>query len=105
MEELAHLAAGDPTDAVLLTADFNASPAKPSRRLFLEAGLADSAELAGKPAGRPTIHVYGIGLWCIDGILINQHWRVHNHLILEVKPNNTYPSDHFAVLADLGLSK
>jgi endonuclease/exonuclease/phosphatase family metal-dependent hydrolase len=100
---LAHVAAGDPSDAVLLTADFNASPSAPSRRLFLEAALADSAERAGKPAGKPTFHLYGIGLWCIDGILVDSHWRVSNHLLLEVKPKNTFPSDHFALLADLEL--
>jgi endonuclease/exonuclease/phosphatase family metal-dependent hydrolase len=102
---LAHIAAGDPSDAVVLTADFNASPAEPSRRLFLDDGLADTAELAGERPGRPTIHMYGIGLWCIDGILVSQQWRVHNHLILNVKPQNSYPSDHFAILTDLGLSR
>jgi endonuclease/exonuclease/phosphatase family metal-dependent hydrolase len=101
---LAHVTAGDPADAVLLTADFNASPSVPSRRLFIEAGLADSAERAGKPAGKPTFHaMYGIGLWCIDGILVDAHWRVANHLVLKVKPKNTFPSDHFALLADLVL--
>ena len=101
---LADIAARDPADAVLLTADFNASPAVPSRRLFIEAGLADSADKAGQRAAKPTFHFfYGIGLWCIDGILVDEHWRVHNHLILDVKPKNTFPSDHFGLLADLGL--
>jgi endonuclease/exonuclease/phosphatase family metal-dependent hydrolase len=102
---LAHIAGGDRADAVLLTADFNASPSVPSRRLFLEAGLADSAVRAGKPAGKPTFHLYGIGLRCIDGILVDSQWRVANHLILDVKPKNTFPSDHFAVLADLVLAE
>jgi endonuclease/exonuclease/phosphatase family metal-dependent hydrolase len=103
---LAQIAAGDPADAVLLTADFNAAPSAPSRRLFIESGLADSAEKAGKPAGRPTFHMfYGIGLWCIDGILVDRHWKVHNHLILDVKPKNIFPSDHFALLADIELAK
>jgi endonuclease/exonuclease/phosphatase family metal-dependent hydrolase len=101
---LAQIAAGDREDAILLTADFNATPSAPSRRLFGEAGLQDSAARAGKPTGRPTFHLgYGIGLWCIDGILVDTHWRVHDHRILDVKPNNTFPSDHFAVLADLEL--
>jgi endonuclease/exonuclease/phosphatase family metal-dependent hydrolase len=101
---LAHVAAGDQADAVLLTADFNASPSAPSRRLFIESGLADSAERAGKPIGKPTFHMfYGIGLWCIDGILVDRHWGVHNHLILDVKPRNTFPSDHFTLQADLSL--
>ncbi len=101
---LAHVQAGDRADAILLTADFNAAPSAPSRRLFLEAGLADSAERAGQPAGQPTFHaMYGIGLWCIDGILVDSHWRVAEHLVLKVKPRNTFPSDHFALLADLAL--
>jgi endonuclease/exonuclease/phosphatase family metal-dependent hydrolase len=45
---LAHVAAGEGEDAVLLTADFNASPSVPSRRLFIEAGLSDSAERASR---------------------------------------------------------
>jgi endonuclease/exonuclease/phosphatase family metal-dependent hydrolase len=103
---VAHVQGGDPADAVLLTADFNASPSAPSRRLFREVGLADSAGRAGAPAGRPTFHLgYGIGLWCLDGILVDRHWRVHRHLVLDVKPRNTFPSDHFGVLADLVLSE
>jgi endonuclease/exonuclease/phosphatase family metal-dependent hydrolase len=101
---LAHIAAGDSADAVVLTADFNSTPDSPSRRLFSEAGLTDGAKRAGKPAGKPTFHYcYGIGLWCIDGILVDSHWRVHDHLILDMKPRNTYPSDHFGLLADLEL--
>ena len=100
---LAHVAAGDRADAVVLTADFNASPSVPSRQLFLEAGLADSAVQAGKRAGESTFHLYGIGLWCIDGILLDSKWSVHDHRLLAVKPNNTFPSDHFALLADLVL--
>jgi len=92
-------AVGDPADAVVLTADFNASPTAPSRRLFGEAGLGDSAEQTGKP----TFQLYGIGLSCLDGILVNPHWRVHQHLTLDVKPGNTFPSDHFGLLADLAL--
>jgi endonuclease/exonuclease/phosphatase family metal-dependent hydrolase len=101
---LDHIAGGDPAEAVLLTADFNASPSAPSRRRFTESGLADSAERAGKPAGRATFHMYyGIGFQCIDGILVDRHWRVHDHRLLDVKPKNTFPSDHFALLADVAL--
>lgn len=102
---LAQIAAGDPTDAVVLMADFNAGPGVPSRRLFLESGLADSAERAGKPVGAATFQIYGIGVWCIDGILVGPQWRVQNHLVLDVKPNNTFPSDHFALMADLELPR
>jgi endonuclease/exonuclease/phosphatase family metal-dependent hydrolase len=95
---LDHIAGGDRTDAVVLTADFNASPSAASRRLFLDT-LTDSAGRAGKS----TFQLYGIGLWCIDGILIDAKWDVRAHRILDVKPHNIFPSDHFALLADLAL--
>jgi endonuclease/exonuclease/phosphatase family metal-dependent hydrolase len=96
---LAQIAAGDPTDAVLLTADFNAGPEVPSRRLFAEAGLNDT----GGSSGRRTFQIYGIGISRLDGILIDSHWNVNRHHILDAKPHNTFPSDHFGVLADLAL--
>ena len=38
---------------------------------IIEAGLADSADKADQGAAKPTFHFfYGIGLWCIDGILV-----------------------------------
>jgi endonuclease/exonuclease/phosphatase family metal-dependent hydrolase len=51
------------------------------------------------------LQLYGIGLRCIDGILVNRQWRVHEHRVLRVKPHNTFPSDHFGLLADLALAK
>jgi endonuclease/exonuclease/phosphatase family metal-dependent hydrolase len=100
----AHIAAGEPSDAVLLTADFNATATAPSRRRFREVGLTDSVERAGQPGGQPTFQLYGVGIRNIDGILVDQHWRVHRHVLLKGKPRNTFPSDHFGVLADLGLT-
>lgn len=101
---LAQINAGDPADAVLLTADFNATPSAASRRIFGESGLAEAAERAGQPIGEPTFHMgYGIGLWCLDGILVDRHWDVPNLRILDVKPESTFPSDHFGLLADLVL--
>src|SRR5208283_765539 len=47
---LAQIAAGDPGEPVLLTADFNASPRTASRQLYSDSGLKDSAVLAGKPS-------------------------------------------------------
>jgi endonuclease/exonuclease/phosphatase family metal-dependent hydrolase len=95
------VAAGDPADAVILAGDFNATPDSASRRLFATAGLTDSAELGGRPAGTPTYQWYGIRTRCLDGILVSSGWQVRQHRILDVKPDNTFPSDHFGVLADL----
>ncbi|MCI0457154.1 MAG: endonuclease/exonuclease/phosphatase family protein [Gemmataceae bacterium] len=100
---LAHITAGDPTDAVLVAGDFNASPGAPSRVLFAEAGLTDSAELAGKAPGAATYHFYGLRLRSLDGILVSPDWDIHSHQVLDVRPNNTFPSNHFGVLADLTL--
>ncbi|HVR76309.1 MAG TPA: endonuclease/exonuclease/phosphatase family protein [Planctomycetota bacterium] len=100
---LAQLAAGDPDDAILLVGDLNASPGSLSRRLFAQAGLADSAALAGKPVGAATFQLYGIRLRPLDAVLVAPRWRVHDHRILDVKPGNTFPSDHFGVVVDLAL--
>jgi endonuclease/exonuclease/phosphatase family metal-dependent hydrolase len=101
---LAHVAGGDPDDAVLVAGDFNAPPGAPCRRLFDEAGLTSSAELAGGRSGLPTYHFYGMRLKSLDGILVDQRWRVRRYRILDEKPGNTFPSDHFGDMADLTLS-
>ncbi len=98
---LGQVAAGDPSDAVVLTADFNAPPSVASRRLLTEAGLADSAALAGGRPGAKTFHLYGIPLRSLDGILVGRGVKVDRHLLLDVKLGNVLPSDHFGLLADL----
>jgi endonuclease/exonuclease/phosphatase family metal-dependent hydrolase len=98
---LARIARGDPADAVLVTGDFNAAAGAPSRRLFDEVGLASSAALGGESAARPTYQFYGIRLRSLDDILVNRGWSVRQHRVLDVKPGNTFPSDHFGVMADL----
>ncbi len=72
---LAQVETGDPTDAVLLAGDFNATASAASRRLFAESGLAPSAIRAGKPAETSTYQFYGIRLKSLDEILVNRGWR------------------------------
>ncbi len=98
---LARIDLGDPTDAVLVAGDFNAPPDTRDRRLFEAAGLVSSAQLAGVAPKSPTYHFYGIRLRRIDDILVNRNWRVDNQYVIDVKPTNTFPSDHFGVMADL----
>ncbi|HZW31845.1 MAG TPA: endonuclease/exonuclease/phosphatase family protein, partial [Isosphaeraceae bacterium] len=100
---LGRIALGDPTDAVLVAGDFNAGPGRPCRRLFDESGLQSSAVLAGESSASPTYQFYGIRLRSLDEILVDRGWRVVRHRVLDVKPANTFPSDHFGVLADLRL--
>jgi endonuclease/exonuclease/phosphatase family metal-dependent hydrolase len=94
---LDQMAAGDAADAILLTADFNASPSAPSRRLF----VADNTGLRDTGDGVRTFQLYGIGVSRLDGILVNARLRVCDHRILDMKPNRTFPSDHFGLMADL----
>jgi endonuclease/exonuclease/phosphatase family metal-dependent hydrolase len=98
---LRQIAAGDPSDVVVLTADFNAPPSALSRRLITEAGLTDGAVLAGGRPGAKTFHLYGIPLRALDGILIGPGGKVRRYQVLDVKPGNVLPSDHFGLLADL----
>jgi endonuclease/exonuclease/phosphatase family metal-dependent hydrolase len=98
---LDYLAAGDPADAVILAGDFNAPPGSPSRQLLATAGLTESAKLAGQPSGARTYQWYGLRVRSLDAILLSKDWQVRNHRVLDVKPSNTFPSDHFGVLADL----
>lgn len=101
---LDHLAQGDPRDAVIVTGDFNAPPSAPSRQLLAAAGLRESASWNGQSSTRPTYQWYGLRLRSLDGILVNTPWQVRHHHVLDMKPGNTFPSDHFGVLADLALS-
>lgn len=97
---LDHIQAGDPSDAVLLGGDFNATPAAASRRLFDRAGLRETAVLARQDT-QGTYQLCGLRLRCLDGILAGPGWCVHHHAVVNVKPGGVFPSDHFGVLADL----
>ena len=48
-----------------------------------------------------TYQFYGIRLSSLDDILVNREWQVDSRRVLDVKPGNTFPSDHFGVMADL----
>jgi endonuclease/exonuclease/phosphatase family metal-dependent hydrolase len=100
---LARISDGDASDAVLVAGDFNAPPDTQDRRLFEAAGFRSSRHLAGATAAAPTYQFYGIRLRSLDDILVNRGWRVRNQYILDGKPGNTFPSDHFGVMADLML--
>jgi endonuclease/exonuclease/phosphatase family metal-dependent hydrolase len=100
---LERIAAGEPSDVVVVAADFNAGPSAISRHRFAEAGLVESALLAGERPGLKTLHFYGIPLSSIDGILVGSGGKVDRHLRLDAKPGNLFPSDHFGLLTDLSL--
>ncbi len=101
---LDRIAAGDRADAVLLAGDFNATPSKSSWRSITGSGLADSAARAGQDTGTPTYHFYGVRVRRLDAVFVTPSWRVLAHRIVDVKPDGTFPSDHFGVLADLSFS-
>ncbi len=99
---LAQIAQSDPAEPMLLAGDFNATEKSPSRRLFARAGLESTATLATQQP-QPTYQFYGIPLRSLDEILASPQWKVHAHEVLNVKPGNRYPSDHFGVMVDLTL--
>jgi endonuclease/exonuclease/phosphatase family metal-dependent hydrolase len=102
---LDHIKTGDPSDAVVLVGDFNAGPDAPSRRVFAEIGLRETAALAGAQAAPPTYQFYGLHLGSLDAILVGPGWDVSRHAVVDAKPDGVFPSDHFGVLADLTLSR
>jgi endonuclease/exonuclease/phosphatase family metal-dependent hydrolase len=97
----AQIEAGNPTEATILTADFNETPESRGRRLLAADGLIPSALLAGDSANAPTYQFYGIRWRSLDEILVNHRCQVLTHHIIDAKPGNAYPSDHFGVLVDL----
>jgi len=98
---LAQIDLGDWSDGVLVAGDFNAPPDTRDRRLFGAAGLISSAQLAGVSTSSRTYQFYGIRTRRLDDILVNPSWRVLNQYVIDTKPENTFPSDHFGVMADL----
>jgi endonuclease/exonuclease/phosphatase family metal-dependent hydrolase len=102
---LARIDKGDPSDAIVVTGDFNAPPDTQDRRLFEAVGLVPSARGSGVTADLPTYQFYGFRLRRLDEILINRSWRVLDQYVIDAKPDNTFPSDHFGVMADLMINK
>jgi endonuclease/exonuclease/phosphatase family metal-dependent hydrolase len=101
---LDQIKAGDPADLIVLVGDFNAGPDAPSRLLFTEVGLRETAALAGQQGAPSTYQFYGLRMGSLDGILVGSGWRVSRHAVVDVKPDGVFPSDHFGVLADLTLA-
>jgi len=100
---LARIDSSDAADEVLLAGDFNAPPAAPSRVLFSKAGLVPAAESAGGSSDAPTYQFYGIRWRSLDEIYASGGWRSLGRFVVDAKPGNTFPSDHFGILADLML--
>lgn len=99
---LEHIAVGESGDSIVIAGDFNAPSSARSRQLFTQAGFVASATALGRAGDRPTNHFYGIRLRSLDAVLLDRSWQVHRSQVVDVKPGNTFPSDHFGVLADIG---
>jgi endonuclease/exonuclease/phosphatase family metal-dependent hydrolase len=100
---LSQIAVGDPADAVLVAGDFNSSPGAPNRLLFEQAGLRSSRRQSGEMQSAATNHFYGIRLSILDDVLAGAGWEIKTQRVLDVKPGNTFPSDHFGLMVDLNL--
>jgi endonuclease/exonuclease/phosphatase family metal-dependent hydrolase len=102
---LARIDEGDHSDAIVVTGDFNAPPDTQDRRLFEVVGLVSSSRGSGVTANLPTYQFYGIRLRRLDDILVDRSWRVLDQYVIDAKPDNTFPSDHFGVMADLMINE
>ena len=101
---------------VLVTGDFNCRPWTPAYRSFLERGFADTYLATGNEDGADahTFHAFKgsryrdahthLGPRRIDWILLKdprRRLRALSHVIVRDHAGETYPSDHYPLLADL----
>jgi endonuclease/exonuclease/phosphatase family metal-dependent hydrolase len=106
---------GDDTPVVVM-GDFNCRPGTPTYRNFAEGGFVDTYLAAGDEDGEGahTFHAFkgsryrdarsGLGPRRIDWILLRDPGRrlqPASHSIVRDHSGETYPSDHYPVLADL----
>jgi endonuclease/exonuclease/phosphatase family metal-dependent hydrolase len=106
---------GDETP-VVVTGDFNCRPGTPTYRSFAEGGFVDTYVAAGDEDrdDAHTFHAFkgsgyrdarpGLGPRRIDWILLRDprgRLRPASHEIVRDHAGETYPSDHYPVLADL----
>ena len=106
---------GDETP-VVVTGDFNCRPGTPTYRNFLSGGYVDTYLAAGVDDGNAahTFHAFkgsryrdarpGLGARRIDWILLrdpNERLRPLSHSIVRDHAGQTYPSDHYPILAVL----
>ena len=98
---LSRIDLGDPFDAVLNTGDLNATPDTEDRRLLETLGFVSGTQASNPAAQSPTCQFYRIRLRRLNDILVNPNWRIENYRVIDAKPENTFPSDHFAAIADL----
>ncbi len=92
---------GDPSDAVLVTGDFNAPPDTRDRRLFEAVGLVSTASSRERFARicQPISFMESACAASTTSSSIGS-WRVVNRWVIDAKPDNTFPSDHFGVMAE-----
>jgi endonuclease/exonuclease/phosphatase family metal-dependent hydrolase len=88
----------------ILVGDFNCGPGSAPWKTFRKAGLTDAAKLAGRPVGTATFQKYGFGLVCLDAIFVSKGFAAASHRVITGQRGKTFPSDHFAVAAELKLS-
>ncbi len=98
---LARVASGDPGDDVFLAGDFNATPGSPSRNLLSDSGLVPASRPSAEAPDAPTYQFYGLRWKSLDEIYASPGWRASGRWVVDAKPGNSFPSDHFGVLADL----
>lgn len=105
---LARIAAREhPDDPVLVTGDFNAGESNAAFTALLEGRLNDTFRaLHPDASGVGTFHGFegDRSGEKIDAVLASPGWRVREAWIVTLREGNRYPSDHFPVMAVVGLA-
>lgn len=100
---------GWPQVPALVLGDFNANPGQAVHRAWLEAGLRDTWQSAGHPDDAAAFTFHGFtgqrhpAETRIDWILHTPQFAVHAAHILDDARPPRYPSDHYAMFAELTL--
>jgi endonuclease/exonuclease/phosphatase family metal-dependent hydrolase len=95
------------TEPMALMGDFNSLPGSMPYNLAEGSAFTDSRDLSQYPPYGPegTFNGFQLGAYGgrIDYIFVNQFWKVREHITIADHTDKRHPSDHFPVLAVIGL--
>ena len=92
------ISVSNPNEPIVFAGDLNCGPRSRPRIILSSAGLNNT-----DPNNNATFHFFGFGLVNLDAIMVGSRWLVKDIRIARDKAPSGYPSDHFGVIAKLGL--
>jgi len=97
-----------PGRTAVFTGDFNVTPDSAPCKAVLDGGFRDSRYIAKKADLSNTFHAYNtddVGRDIIDYVFVRGDITVEEFVVMKNKVNGVYPSDHWAVYADVTIGK